>query len=146
MIAQKAPDSTGPDSPGGIQQKSNMLSSPGSGLHQPLPKDGTLLGEIVRVMEKKFGDENFALPQLCREIGISRSHLFRKMKKLTGVSPSHFIRSFRLKKAKCLLNTTYLNVFQVSWMVGFKDTSHFSRSYFDEFGVWPSRNRQNLTE
>lgn len=53
-------------------------------------------------------------------------------------SPSDFIRSYRLKQAKRLLETTAINVSEMAWKVGFKDLSHFSRSFQEEFGILPS--------
>ena len=83
-------------------------------------------------------DKDFTLLFLCQKIGMSRSQLFRKLKALTGTSPSSYIRSYRLKKAKLLLETTDLNVSEVAWKTGFSSLAHFSRIFHDEFGTTPS--------
>jgi DNA-binding response OmpR family regulator len=101
------------------------------------PKEQAFIQKIGQVIEDNYSDENFSLPQLCLEIGMSRSQLYRKIKALTNSSPSDFIRKYRLEKAKALLTTEDLTVNEVAWKVGFKDTSHFSKSFYAEFGFRP---------
>ncbi len=60
------------------------------------------------------------------------------MTALVNTSPSDFIRSYRLHKAKILLETTDLAVSEVAWKVGYKDPAHFSRSFKDAYGNPPN--------
>lgn len=83
-------------------------------------------------------DNVFGLPQLCQKVGMSRSQLFRKLKALINTSPSVFIRSYRLNKAKILLEKGGLNVSEVAWETGFINLAHFSKVFQEEFGVLPS--------
>lgn len=94
--------------------------------------------KVTSIVHENFADENFGLPQLCQEIGMSRSQLFRKMKTLMGVSPSDFIRSYRLAQAKIMLETSSLNISEVAWKTGYKNAGHFSTSFQEEFGFSPS--------
>ncbi len=100
--------------------------------------ESAFLQKVQQIVAAHYQDENFALPQLCQKIGMSRSQLFRKMKALIDTSPSAFIRDYRLKQAKELLETTDLNVSEVAWQVGFKNVAHFSKSFQDHFGHAPS--------
>jgi signal transduction histidine kinase/DNA-binding response OmpR family regulator len=97
------------------------------------------IGKVRAIIEANFADENFALPNLCRELNMSRSQLFRKLKALMDISPSDFIRNYRLQKAKTLLENTDLTVSEVAWQVGYKDPSHFSKSYQEMFGITPGK-------
>ena len=97
---------------------------------------------LRQMVEDNYSDENFALPQLCQKIGMSRSQLFRKMQAVSDTSPADFIRSYRLNKAKTLLETTDLSVSEVTWKVGYKDLAHFSKSYLEAFGIPPSSSRK----
>jgi DNA-binding response OmpR family regulator/two-component sensor histidine kinase len=97
------------------------------------------IGKMQQIIEANFADENFALPQLCEALNMSRSQLFRKLKALINVSPSDFIRTYRLQKAKSLLATSDLTVSEVAWQVGYKDVSHFSRSFHELFGFSPGQ-------
>ena len=100
--------------------------------------EDTFIQKVREIVAKNFADENFALPQLCMEIGMSRSQLFRKMKAVMDTSPSDFIRSYRLAKARFLLETTPLTVSEVAWQTGYKNPGHFSTSFQEAFGVSPS--------
>ena len=98
--------------------------------------------DLKAKLESNLSDENFALPELCRAIGISRSQLFRKMKTLVNDAPSRFIRAYRLQRAKQLLETTDLQVSEIAYRVGYKDPAYFSHSFQEEFGVTPGAVRR----
>jgi signal transduction histidine kinase/AraC-like DNA-binding protein/DNA-binding NarL/FixJ family response regulator/streptogramin lyase len=104
--------------------------------------ENAFLKKLEDIIEANYADENFALPQMCQKIGMSRSQLFRKMKAVVNSSPSDFLRSFRLEKAKFLLETTDLNISEVTYRIGYKDISHFSRSYQEKFGFLPSETKR----
>ncbi len=88
-------------------------------------------------IEANLDNEEFAVPELCRAIGMSRSQLHRKVKALTNRSTTHYIRSIRLHKAKELLQQGDLNVTQVAYEVGFQNRTYFSRAFNEEFGTSP---------
>ncbi len=101
------------------------------------------LARILEVVEEKMEDENFNVEVFAREVGLSRTQLHRKLKALTGHSASYVIRRQRLRRAAQLLAQGYGNVAEVAYTVGFKSISHFSSNFKDEFGVAPSRYREN---
>ncbi|MCB0679339.1 MAG: DNA-binding response regulator, partial [Saprospiraceae bacterium] len=96
------------------------------------------LQKVLQIIEANLADEDFGMPQLCREVHMSRSHLFRKLKALTGKSATHLIRSVRLEKGKELLETTDLTVAEIAYRVGFNNPSYFSKMFKEEFGEWPT--------
>ncbi len=104
--------------------------------------EDAFLQKVRQIVEANYGDEAFALPQLCEAVSMSRSQLFRKMKALTDVSPSDFIRNYRMAQAKLLLETTQLPVKEVAWRVGFKELSHFSKTYQNTYGMAPTAVRK----
>ena len=97
--------------------------------------ENEFLQQVNAILAKHYTDNTFGLPQLCQKIGMSRSQLFRKLKALVGVSPSAYIRSYRLNKAKVLLEKGELNVSEVAWETGFINLAHFSKVFQEEFGV-----------
>ncbi|MCB0525916.1 MAG: response regulator, partial [Saprospiraceae bacterium] len=109
-----------------------------TGAEEAIQVENTFMHKLQEIVEKNYDDEGFSLTQLCHKIGMSRSQLFRKLQALSGTSPSDYIRSYRLGKAKILLQSTDLNVSEVAWKVGYKDPAHFSKSYQEEFGFPPS--------
>jgi DNA-binding response OmpR family regulator len=100
--------------------------------------ENVFVQKLRQIVEENYGDEHFGLPELCRKTGMSRSQLFRKMKALMDQSPSNFIRSYRLNKARTLLETNGMTVSEAAWAVGYKNLSHFSNSFQEEFGFSPS--------
>ncbi len=94
-------------------------------------------------IEANLDNENFAVPELCRAIGMSRTQLHMKIKALTSRSTTHYIRSIRLYKAKELLQQGNLNVTQVAFEVGFQSRTYFSRAFNEEFGVSPKEFMNN---
>ena len=88
-----------------------------------------------------MGNELFNTTYLCRHIAMSRTQLYRKLKALTNQSTANYIRTTRLRKAKRYLETTDLPIGEIAVQVGYKDFSHFSRSFFKEFGTKPSEIR-----
>lgn len=100
------------------------------------------LNKVYAILEKNYENDDFALPQLCQKIGMSRSQLFRKLKAIKQQAPSDLIRIFRLEKARELLKSGNSNVTEAAWKVGFKDHSYFSKLYKDEFRETPSATRK----
>lgn len=115
-------------------------------LAEPSPENFALedafLQKVNGILEANMADENFGLPQLCQKVAMSRSQLFRKMKALLDVSPSDYIRTFRLRRAKWMLENSGANVAEAAFAAGFKDPSYFSKIFQEEFGVLPSATRK----
>jgi AraC-like DNA-binding protein len=68
---------------------------------------------------------------------MSRTQLYRKFRSLTDKSPNDYFRSLRLQKARDLLAGTGITVAEAAYKSGFKNVSHFSRVFTQEFGVKP---------
>ncbi len=100
--------------------------------------DEVLMDRIIQSVNKHLSDSEYSIEQLCSEAGISRAQLHRKMKELTGVSTSEFIRGIRLEQAARLLHEQKLNITQVAYTVGFSTAAHFSTVFKKHFGVSPS--------
>jgi AraC-like DNA-binding protein len=71
-------------------------------------------------------------------VGISRSHLHRKMKELTGLPISDFIQNVRMEQAARLLTEQKQNISQVAYSVGFSYISTFSTVFKKHFGMSPT--------
>ncbi|MFC2103960.1 helix-turn-helix domain-containing protein, partial [Bacteroidota bacterium] len=82
-------------------------------------------------------NEQFGVSELANEIGMSRSNLLRKVKKLTNLSVSQFIRNIRLKDAFEMLKDNSFNVSEVTYKVGFSSTSYFIKCFREFYGYPP---------
>ena len=87
------------------------------------------------------------MERLAADTGVSRAQLHRKMKEITGVSPSDFIRNIRLEEAARLIRENKTNLSQVAYAVGFTNQSHFSTIFKRQYGMPPSEyaSRNNET-
>lgn len=134
-----------------IQLRDTLKRKYGSSLSAPLPEskpiglDERFLYEVRQCLEKHYQDEAFGIKALCAVMSVSRTQLHRKLAALTGRPASHFIRAFRLEKARQLLQTTRLAVNEAAYAAGFKDPYYFSRVFTREFGVSPSEAREGIS-
>ena len=100
--------------------------------------DELLMERIMKAVNKNLSNSDFNVDMLTQEVGISRAQLHRKMKELTGISTSEFIRNIRLEQAARLLKEQKINVTQVAYTVGFSNLAHFSTIFRKHFGMSPS--------
>ena len=84
-----------------------------------------------------MGDENFSIEELSIQAGYSNMHLYRKIKSLTGQTPSQFVRTIRLKRAAELLSRKSDNISQIAYQVGFSNISYFNKCFKDQFEMTP---------
>ncbi|WP_452221515.1 ATP-binding protein [Lacinutrix salivirga] len=96
------------------------------------------LKKVVKLIHKNISDSEFGSHELAKNLLISESQLYRKIKAITEKSTAVFIRSIRLQYAKELLLTNNKTVSEVAYEVGFNNPSWFSRAYKVEFGCSPS--------
>ena len=120
-------------------QNPDVLTKSGSATEKVVEDEFIL--DLHHEIESNLDDEHFGILELCKAIGMSRAQLHRKLKALTGLSASHFIRNFRLHKAKTILFSTDLNISQIAYEVGFKDPKYFSKSFSDYYGESPQKMR-----
>ncbi|MEM1121995.1 MAG: response regulator, partial [Bacteroidota bacterium] len=99
------------------------------------------LQKISDFVRNHMAQGTFELSDLCQHLHMSRSQAFRKVKALTGKSPTLHIRSIRLQAAHELIQSTDLTIAEIAYQVGFSSTSYFSKTYFEEFRVRPSEVR-----
>ena len=97
-----------------------------------------LMERIMKCLNENLSNPDFNVEQLIKEVGISRAHLHRKMKEITGISTGEFIRNLRLEQAARLIREGTVNVTQVAYAVGFSNQAHFSTVFKKHFGVPPS--------
>ena len=100
--------------------------------------DEELMERIMKVVNENMGDSDFNVEKMCDEVGVSRTQLHRKLKEMTGVPTSEFLRNIRLNEAARLIRERKINITQVSYMVGFANNSHFSTAFKKYFGMSPT--------
>ena len=99
--------------------------------------DEKLLASIMESINRHLDDDGLTIDLIADEVGLSRVHLHRKMKDLTGQTPHDFIRKVRLKKAAELLQAGKMNVSEVTYTCGFSSPTSFSALFKKVYGVSP---------
>ncbi|MDE6808052.1 MAG: helix-turn-helix domain-containing protein, partial [Prevotella sp.] len=117
----------------GAQQQADKVEQP-----EVKGNDELLMERIMKAVNKNLSNSDFNVDMLTQEVGISRAQLHRKMKEMTGISTSEFIRNIRLEQAARLLKEQKVNVTQVAYAVGFSNLAHFSTIFRKHFGMSPS--------
>lgn len=99
--------------------------------------DDKLMERIMKVIDSNLSNPELNVEMITREVGISRVHLYRKMKELTNQSMRDFIRNVRLKQAATLLSEKKYSVSEVADMTGFPRVSNFSTLFKNQYGISP---------
>ena len=102
------------------------------------PVDEQFLQRLQQVVEENLEDEHFQVGKLCREMGIGERQLYRKLQGLLGCTPAGYIRQLRLQRARQLLENGAGTVSEITFMVGYSNTSAFARAFREAFGQAPS--------
>jgi signal transduction histidine kinase/ligand-binding sensor domain-containing protein/DNA-binding response OmpR family regulator len=100
--------------------------------------DENFMRKILEVIEEHISEEEFSIEDIAAEAAMSRTQIFRKIKGLTGKSPSVYLRSVRLSKAKQMIKRGEGTISEISYRVGFSSPAYFSRCFKEEFGCSPS--------
>ena len=96
------------------------------------------VGMATKLTLDNLKDTDFIIDDLCREMGMSRTLFYVKLKTYTGKSPQDFVRAIRLEKAANLLRQGR-SVTEVSVLTGFDNPKYFSTVFKKYFGVSPSK-------
>jgi signal transduction histidine kinase/ligand-binding sensor domain-containing protein/DNA-binding response OmpR family regulator len=100
--------------------------------------DEKFLAKVIEVIEKHLSEEEFSIEECSSEVGLSRTHFHKKLRALVGKSPSQYLRTVRLHRAKQMIEEEKGNVSEVAYSVGFSSPAYFSRCFKEEFGYPPS--------
>jgi len=100
------------------------------------------LNKLMQLIEDHMEDPEFNVAGLVDYMGMSQTVLYKKIKVLTGLSITDFIKSQRLKRAAQLLTDNNMNIAEVAYTVGFNDRKYFSKEFRKQFGMAPSDYQQ----
>jgi signal transduction histidine kinase/ligand-binding sensor domain-containing protein/DNA-binding response OmpR family regulator len=125
-----------------VRRKLQEKFSKGEFLSKPVEKklksiDERFLAKVLEVIEKHISEEEFSIEECSSEVGLSRTHFHKKLRALVGKSPSQYVRTVRLYRAKQMIEEEKGNVSEVAYSVGFSSPAYFSRCFKEEFGYTP---------
>ena len=100
--------------------------------------DELFMRKFMALIEESYPDSNFSIEKASEMLGLSRVHLYRKVKELTGVTPTDFIRNYRLKQAAALLRQKDCNVNEAAYATGFSSPPYFSKCFKAVYNITPT--------
>lgn len=101
--------------------------------------DERLLERVVKVVSAHLDDSSLTTDLIAKEVGLSRVHLYRKLKELTNQSARDYVRNIRLTKAAELLSEKKMAVSEVSDLVGFSNPNNFATAFRELYGMSPTQ-------
>jgi ligand-binding sensor domain-containing protein/signal transduction histidine kinase/CheY-like chemotaxis protein/AraC-like DNA-binding protein len=101
------------------------------------PRDEKFMSTLVDLILKNLANEEFGIAEITVTMGVSRSLLHIKLKKLADVSITEFIRQLKMKEARKLLLAGN-NVSETSYAVGMSDPNYFTKCFKKQMGITPS--------
>lgn len=101
--------------------------------------DNEFLQRAVHCLDEHISDSDYDRDAFARDMGASGSTLYNKLRAMTGMNVSGFIRNHRIKTAcKMAKENPDLRVSDIAYRVGFKDPKYFATSFKKEMGIQPS--------
>ena len=109
--------------------------------------DNEFIERAIQCLNDHLSDSDYDRDAFARDMGASASTLYNKLRAVTGMNVSGFIRNHRIKVA-CRLaqEDPNLRVSDIAYQVGFKDPKYFATSFKKEMGVQPSEYFEQLRE
>ena len=108
-------------------------------MHNP---DKEFVDKAILSMKENLTDENFNLERLADLMGLSSRNFYRRFKKITGQTPSEFLKQYRFESAARMLKNSNLTVQEVMYGVGISNKSYFYREFTKIYGKTPKEYRQ----
>lgn len=106
-----------------------------------ISRDDEFILRLRKLLEENLSETDFNVKKLSTDLNMSTTHLYRKLKSLTGLSPVEFIRVFKLQKACELLANSNLSIKEIGYSMGFNNLSYFVKCFREQFNVTPSAYR-----
>lgn len=110
----------------------------GEQLHSLSHREQKFLNSLMEFLEKEWQNAELKVEDIEKNIGISKSKLYREMMSLTGKSPNVFILDFRLRKSLQMLQEKNRNISEIAFASGFSSPSYFAKCFKKKYGIKPS--------
>lgn len=104
-------------------------------------EDKNMMLRITKIIHDYIDNEALSLDFVASETALSKMQLYRKIKEITGQTPTEFIRSIRLKQAEKLLKTTNKTVQEIMFSCGFNNKAYFYREFAKKYHLTPKEYR-----
>jgi AraC-like DNA-binding protein len=107
-------------------------------IHVVTPEEEKFILNYMEVIEKEWKNPEVKVEDFEKDMGMSKSKLYREMIRLSGKSPSVFLLHYRLRKSLQLLQKQEGNISEVAFDAGFNSPSYFTKCFRKKYGIMPS--------
>ena len=121
-----------------LQERYSHLETPAPTSDPTLKLEDQFISNLNKILAGHLGDEDYDIQQFCEDLHISRSQLHKKLRALTGMPTSHYIRNYKLIAAESMLLNPELNISEVAYQVGFKSPKYFTKLFKEKNGLSPT--------
>jgi AraC-like DNA-binding protein len=111
----------------------------------PRGEDGSALDEKIRAYIDANVYNDVSLDDISEKFGITKMHIIRVFKKKFGTTPGQYLIDRRVSIAQSLLTSTIMPIKEISSLLRYSNTQHFSSSFKSAVGCTPGKYRQNNT-
>lgn len=127
-----------------VRYNNNYLSSATELVHSE--KDKEFFQILLNLIEENIQEPELDVEFLCKQLHISRTKLYQKIKNISNQSVGEFIRTIRLKKAVYIMTHEGIPMNEIADRIGLQSSSNFSRAFKKEYGKSPLQFMQSLKE
>ena len=106
--------------------------------------DEKFLTYITEVIEQNLSNSDLNVTRLSELSGYHSKQIYRRVKQLTGYTTVEYIKGIRMKKAAMLLAKKQFMISEVMYMVGFSDSSYFSKCFVEKYGKTPRQYMESM--
>lgn len=103
--------------------------------------------QILKVQHwlQSNGAQAVTLKLMADKAAMEERTFIRRFKKATGLNPTEYCQQLRVGKARELLEFTNKNIEEISWKVGYEDTSAFRKVFHKVIGLTPGEYRTKFS-
>ncbi len=98
-------------------------------------EDAGFLNQIKEIIDKNLDNQDFDIGTIAQTMGMSRSAFFKRLKSITGQSPSEMVKDHKLSHAMDMLKNTDLSISAVAYQSGFSDVGYFGKCFRKKYGM-----------
>jgi DNA-binding response OmpR family regulator len=99
--------------------------------------DERFMDKISEIIQQNFANPDLDVDYIAKELGMSRTNLYRKVKSLTNLSTIDLIINVRLLTAKKMMIESDLSIAEIGYETGFNSPAYFTTSFKKQYGMTP---------
>ena len=105
--------------------------------------DRSFLEKLYSLLDERIQEEEINVNGLLKDLGMSRTGFYMKVKSLTGKSPIQYINDYRMNKSLLLLRSGKYSIKEIAYMVGYQTRQSFTARFKSTFGYSPTEFQQH---